>query len=30
MMEWNRNDALIALWSRFPVDQKDYPIATAR
>ena len=30
MMGWNRNDALIASWKRFPADQKDYPIVTAR
>ena len=30
MMGWSRNDALIAPWPRFPADQKDYPIVTAR
>jgi len=30
MMGWTRNDALIAQWPRFPADQKDYPIVTAR
>lgn len=29
MMGWNRADALIAPWRRFPADQKDYPIVTA-
>jgi rhodanese-related sulfurtransferase len=30
MMGWSRNDALIAPSPRFPADQKDYPIVTAR
>ena len=30
MMGWSRNDALIAPWPRFPADQRNYPIVTAR
>jgi len=30
MMGWSRDDTLIAPWPRFPADQKDYPIVTAR
>ena len=30
MMGWSRDDGLIAPWPRFPADQKDYPIVTAR
>jgi rhodanese-related sulfurtransferase len=30
MMGWSRDDALIAPWRRFPADQRDYPIVTAR
>ena len=30
MMGWSRDNALIAPWPRYPVDQKDYPIVTAR
>ena len=30
MMGWSRNDAMIAPLARFPADQKDYPIVTAR
>lgn len=30
MMGWSRDNALIAQWPRFPADQKDYPIVTAR
>lgn len=30
MMGWSTDDALIAPWPRFPADQKDYPLVTAR
>ena len=30
MMGWSRDDAMIAPWPRFPADQKNYPVVTAR